>query len=72
MKSKAKGNGFWEEGYFTETLSSSELNEKMKTLHKKHDEEMNFSYRKCGKKISAHNKDWHGAMCDRCFNNALK
>lgn len=71
-KSKAKKNGFWEEGYFAETLSSSQINEKMKTFHKKHDEDMNFSCRNCGKKMSAHNKDWHDGMCDGCFDKALK
>jgi len=34
----------------------------------KHDEEMNYNCKKCNKKISAHNKDWHDGMCDDCFN----
>lgn len=58
----------WDESSFAETMSSEEAEEKMKTFHKKHDEDMNFSCKKCGKKISAHNKDWHGRMCDECFN----
>ena len=33
----------------------------------KHDEEMNYNCKKCNKKISAHNKDWHDGMCDDCF-----
>ena len=59
---------FWEEGYFAETMSSAEMKEKMKTIHKKHDENMDFNCKKCNKKISAHNKDWHNGMCDECFN----
>ena len=73
IKKKApKSESFWEEGYFAETMSSAEMNEKMKTFHKKHDEDMNFDCDKCGKKISAHNKDWHGGMCDTCFDSCLK
>jgi hypothetical protein len=59
---------FWAEGSFIETLGPLEMREKMKTFHKKHDEDMNFDCVKCGKKISAHNKDWHAGMCDDCFN----
>ncbi len=58
----------WEEGYFAETISSAEMEEKMKTFYKRHDEGMNFDCKKCSKKISAHNKDWHDRMCDDCFN----
>ena len=58
----------WEEGYFDETMSSNEMEEKMKTFHKKHYENMRFNCKKCNKKISAHNKDWHDGMCDDCFN----
>jgi len=61
---------FWEEGSFAETVSSEEMEEKMKTMHKKHDEDMNFNCKNCNKKISAHNKDWHVGMCDECFDNA--
>ena len=46
-----------------------EAQEKMKTIHKSHDEDMNYNCKKCSKKISAHNKDWHDSMCDECFNN---
>ena len=60
-------DGFWEEGYFAETLGSEDLKKKIKTFHMKHDEEMNFNCSKCEKKISAHNKDWHGGVCDDCF-----
>ncbi|OIO63010.1 hypothetical protein AUJ69_01870 [Candidatus Woesearchaeota archaeon CG1_02_47_18] len=59
---------FWADGAFAETLGPEDLKEKMKTFHKKHDEDMNFNCRKCNKPISAHNKDWHNGMCDDCFN----
>lgn len=61
-------SGLWEEGYFAQTMGSAEMEEKMKTFHKRHDEDMNFGCKKCSKKISAHNKDWHDGMCDDCFN----
>lgn len=61
-------DGFWEKSSFAETMTGKEAGEKMKTFHKKHDEDMNFNCRKCNKKISAHNRDWHGGMCDECFN----
>ena len=71
-KDRCVGNkredGFWADGYFAETIGSNELEEKRKTFHKKHDEDMNFNCRKCGTRISAHNKDWHDGMCDDCFN----
>ena len=60
---------FWSEGSFVESMSSGELQKKMNTFHKKHDEDINFNCKKCNKKISAHNKDWHNGMCDECFNH---
>lgn len=71
MKEEAEENeedGFWEKGAFAETLSSKDEEERMKTFHKRHDEDMNFNCKKCKAKISAHNKDWHAGMCDKCFN----
>jgi len=65
---KEEGAELWAEGYFAETLSSKDLKEKMETFHKKHNEDMNFSCKKCNKTISTHNKDWHNGMCDDCFN----
>ncbi len=62
-----EADDFWEEGSFSETVSPEELKEKVKTLHRKNTEDMNFSCRKCSRKISAHNKDWHAGMCDGCF-----
>ena len=61
-------DSFWAKGYFSEPISQSEMEKKMKTFHMKHDEEMNYNCKKCNKKISAHNKDWHDGMCDECFN----
>ncbi len=61
-------DSIWEEGSFIRSLGADEIKEKMKTFHKKHDEDMRFSCRKCNKKISAHNKDWHARLCDECFN----
>ncbi|MBU1199226.1 MAG: SEC-C domain-containing protein [Nanoarchaeota archaeon] len=63
-----KVDDLWEEGYFAETLSPSEIKEKEKTIHMGHDEDMDYNCKKCNKKISAHNKDWHAGMCDGCFN----
>lgn len=63
-------DGFWAEGYFAETTSPGDMKSKMRTFHMKHNEEMNFSCKKCNKKISAHNKDWHDGMCDKCFDKA--
>lgn len=60
-------DGLWEEGSFMETMSPEEYQEKMKTFHKKHNEDMNYNCKKCNKKISAHNRDWHAGMCDDCF-----
>jgi hypothetical protein len=56
------------DGSFAEPLGPEEIKLKMKTFHKKHDEDMSFYCRRCNKKISAHNKDWHDSMCDGCFN----
>jgi len=61
----------WSEGSFAETLGPLDIKEKMKTFHMKHDEDMNYSCNKCGKVISAHNKDWHAGMCDSCFNKEV-
>jgi len=61
-------NGLWEDRAFMETLGRQDIKEKMKTFHKKHDEDMNYNCKKCNNKISAHNKDWHNGMCDECFN----
>ena len=61
-------NDLWSKESFFQSMSKEEMNKKMKTFHKKHDEDMNLNCRKCNKKISAHNKDWHDGLCDDCFN----
>jgi len=61
-------NSLWAKGSFFQSMSKEDMDKKMKTFHKKHDEDMNFKCRKCGKKISVHNKDWHDGLCDDCFN----
>lgn len=60
--------GFWEDGAFAESMNAEEAKEREKTIHMKHDENMNFNCKSCNAKISAHNKDWHAEMCDECFN----
>lgn len=62
-----KGESIWSCGEFAETMGGKEAEEKLKTFHKKHDEDVNYGCKKCGKKISAHNRDWHDRMCDDCF-----
>lgn len=66
---KKDNNSLWAKGYFAQSMGKKEMEEKEKTIHKKHDEGMNFNCKKCNTKISAHNKDWHDGMCDDCFNN---
>jgi hypothetical protein len=68
-KSKNSEDNLWSEGSFAETLGSEDIKEKMKTFHKKHDEDMNYNCKKCNTKMSAHNRDWHDNLCDECFNN---
>lgn len=74
MNSKEKlednEDAFFEEGTYMETLSSEDSEKKMKTFHKKHNEDVNYNCKKCDKKISAHSKDWHDGMCDDCFNDS--
>ena len=61
-------NEFWAPGSFIQSINSSKIKEMKKTINKNHNEDMNFNCKKCNKKISAHNKDWHDKMCDDCFN----
>ena len=61
----------WEQCSFVETLGPLDK-QRLKTFHKKHDEDMNFNCKECNKRISVHNKDWHNGMCDDCFNRMLK
>ncbi len=61
-------NDFWESGGFIESISDEDMKKKMSTFNKGHDEDVNYDCDKCGVKISAHNRDWHDGMCDKCFN----
>ena len=63
-------NSIWEEGGFVQPISSEEMKDKTRTFGMGHNEEMNYNCKKCNKTISAHNKDWHEGMCDKCFNEA--
>ena len=65
---KENEDSIWVAGSFTQTLDAEDPKEKMKTFHMRHDEDMRFNCKKCNKKISAHNNDWHDGMCDSCFN----
>ena len=68
MDEEKDGEEFWTEGSFVQSMSSKDWEKKKRTFHMKHDEEMNYNCKKCNKKISAHNRDWHDGMCDDCFN----
>lgn len=63
-------DGFWSKGAFVESVDPNDSG-KMRTFHMSHDEEMDYLCRKCKSKISAHNKDWHDEMCDKCFNGGV-
>lgn len=67
-KLECSGDSFWSEGSFSETMTSQEMKEKMKTLHEQPNDEKNFNCKTCNARISAHNQDWHAGMCDDCFN----
>ena len=62
---------FWAEGSFIESVSPEEMKQKERTIHMKHNEEMNYNCKQCNAKISAHNKDWHAGMCDKCFDKMV-
>lgn len=64
-------DSFWEPGGFIQSMSAKDIENKMKTFYKDHDEDMDFECRKCKSKISAHNKNWHDGMCDDCFNKEV-
>src|SRR3989344_3582990 len=50
-------DSLWAEGGFIQSMNPNEMEEKMKTFHQKHDEDVNYSCKGCGTKISAHNRD---------------
>ena len=49
-KIRTREDGFWNRNSFIESLSAEDMEEKMKTFHKKHDEDMNFNCRRCNNK----------------------
>ena len=63
---------FWSEGTFMESVSPEEMKLKERTIHMKNTEEMNYNCKQCSAKISAHNKEWHVGMCDKCFDKILQ
>ncbi len=65
-------DSFWAEGSFIESISPDEFKQKDRTIHMKHNEEMNYNCKSCNCKISAHNKDWHAEMCGICFDKMVK
>jgi len=62
----------WEGGGFAEGIKPEEMDTKMRTFYMGHDEEMDFNCKNCNAEISAHSKDWHDGMCDKCFNDKCK
>jgi len=62
---------FWAESSFIESVSLEEMKLKERTIHMKHNEEMNYNCKQCNTKISAHNKDWHANLCDKCFDKMV-
>jgi phosphoribosylformylglycinamidine (FGAM) synthase-like amidotransferase family enzyme len=64
-------DGFWSGGSFVQSISKEEMEKKNRTIHMKNNEEMDYACKRCKVKISAHNKDWHGGMCDDCFNKEI-
>jgi hypothetical protein len=64
---ESEENGLWEEGGFIKQMSKEELEKKKKSIDMTHDEDINYNCKKCNRKISLHNRDWHDGMCDECF-----
>ncbi len=64
---RSSSDNLWSNSSFTQSMSPKEMEAKGKTFHMKHDEDMNYNCQKCRTKISAHNRDWHDGMCDKCF-----
>ena len=63
---------FWAEGSFIESVSMAVMKQKERTIHMKHDEEMDYYCKQCNTKISAHNRDWHAEMCDKCCDRMIE
>ena len=64
-------DSLWTEGSFMESCSPEDWELKKRTFYMKHDEEMSYNCKQCNFKISAHNKDWHAGMCDKCFDEMV-
>lgn len=62
-----ENDDLWAPNSFVQSMSPAEMEAKSKTIHMKHDEDVNYDCRKCNAKMSAYNRDWHDGMCDRCF-----
>ncbi len=65
----AEEDSIWEEGYYAQSIDPRTLDGKMRTFHEIPGAALDHSCKKCGTAISAHNRDWHGGMCDGCFND---
>ncbi len=66
-----ENSSLWSKKTFAETFSPEEMEQKEKTMHMKHDEDMNYNCKQCNSKMSAHNRDWHAGLCDSCFDQVL-
>lgn len=66
-----ENSSLWSKKTFAETFSPEEMKEKEKTMHMKHDQDMNYNCKQCNGKMSAHNRDWHAGLCDGCFDQAV-
>ena len=64
-------DSIWAESTFIESVSVEEMKLKERTIHMKNTEEMNYNCKECNIKISAHNKDWHANLCDKCFDKIV-
>ena len=64
-------DSFWTDGSFAEAISDEDWKLKERTFTMKHNEEMNYNCKQCNIKISAHNKDWHAGLCDKCFDKTV-
>ncbi len=61
-------DGFWSEGSYAQSISSSDLTEeKMKYFAGDIDEKRENNCKKCKTPIGKHNLYWHEGMCDGCF-----
>ncbi len=66
-----QGSSLWSKKTFAETVSPEEMEQKKKTMHMKHTEDLNYNCKQCSGKMSAHNRDWHAGLCDDCFHQSV-